>query len=90
MSKEGFWLKKKMTVETKTDDPRDQFPIGMRVLAVDDDPTCLLILESLLRRCQYHGLFLPSTIFLSFWSTCFCLLVLRFVLGDFVILFCNT
>ncbi|KAB5513856.1 hypothetical protein DKX38_027762 [Salix brachista] len=26
----------------------------MRVLAVDDDPTCLLLLETLLRRCQYN------------------------------------
>ncbi|KAI4316387.1 hypothetical protein L6164_024371 [Bauhinia variegata] len=43
-----------MTVETGRDDPRDQFPVGMRVLAVDDDPTCLLVLETLLRRCQYH------------------------------------
>ncbi|MQL88174.1 hypothetical protein Taro_020735 [Colocasia esculenta] len=34
--------------------PRDQFPLGMRVLAVDDDPTCLKLLETLLRRCQYH------------------------------------
>ncbi|KAG8058293.1 hypothetical protein GUJ93_ZPchr0002g24280 [Zizania palustris] len=33
---------------------RDQFPVGMRVLAVDDDPTCLKILENLLLRCQYH------------------------------------
>jgi CheY-like chemotaxis protein len=33
----------------------DQFPVGMRVLAVDDDPTCLKVLENLLRRCQYHG-----------------------------------
>ncbi|ONK70425.1 uncharacterized protein A4U43_C05F33600 [Asparagus officinalis] len=33
---------------------RDRFPIGMRVLAVDDDPTCLKVLESLLLRCQYH------------------------------------
>jgi len=33
---------------------RDQFPVGMRVLAVDDDPTCLKVLENLLRRCQYH------------------------------------
>lgn len=32
----------------------DQFPVGMRVLAVDDDPTCLKVLENLLRRCQYH------------------------------------
>jgi hypothetical protein len=44
------------------DDSGDRFPIGMRVLAVDDDPTCLLVLETLLRRCQYHGLllFLPD------------------------------
>jgi hypothetical protein len=34
---------------------KDQFPVGMRVLAVDDDPTCLKLLEGLLRRCQYHG-----------------------------------
>lgn len=34
---------------------RDQFPVGMRVLAVDDDPVCLKLLETLLRRCQYHG-----------------------------------
>ena len=35
----------------------DQFPVGMRVLAVDDDQTCLRILETLLHRCQYHGPF---------------------------------
>ncbi|XP_062228267.1 two-component response regulator ORR22-like [Phragmites australis] len=33
---------------------RGQFPVGMRVLAVDDDPVCLKVLETLLRRCQYH------------------------------------
>ncbi|KAG2604615.1 hypothetical protein PVAP13_4NG109977 [Panicum virgatum] len=33
---------------------RDQFPAGMRVLAVDDDPVCLKVLEILLRRCRYH------------------------------------
>ncbi|KAH7523980.1 hypothetical protein FEM48_Zijuj06G0069800 [Ziziphus jujuba var. spinosa] len=43
-----------MTVETTVDDRRSQFPVGMRVLAVDDDPTCLKVLETLLRRCQYH------------------------------------
>ncbi|KAK1292986.1 Two-component response regulator ARR12 [Acorus calamus] len=32
----------------------DRFPVGMRVLAVDDDPTCLRLLETLLRRCQYN------------------------------------
>ncbi|XP_073223160.1 two-component response regulator ARR10 isoform X2 [Cicer arietinum] len=46
-----------MTVVVKDDkmnDLKDQFPIGMRVLAVDDDRTCLKILERLLQRCQYH------------------------------------
>ncbi|KAK1414010.1 hypothetical protein QVD17_29747 [Tagetes erecta] len=32
----------------------DKFPIGMRVLAVDDDPTCLKLLDGLLRKCQYQ------------------------------------
>ncbi|CAI5940849.1 unnamed protein product [Closterium sp. NIES-64] len=34
------------------------FPRGMRVLVVDDDPLCLMILERMLRRCNYQG---PST-----------------------------
>ncbi|XP_019197965.1 PREDICTED: two-component response regulator ARR12-like [Ipomoea nil] len=32
----------------------DNFPVGMRVLAVDDDPISLKLLECLLRKCQYH------------------------------------
>nr|CAD1826753.1 unnamed protein product [Ananas comosus var. bracteatus] len=32
----------------------DEFPAGLRVLVVDDDETCLRILESMLRRCRYH------------------------------------
>ncbi|KAL2247290.1 UNVERIFIED_CONTAM: Two-component response regulator ARR12 [Sesamum indicum] len=40
-----------MTVHPKIG---DDFPTGMRVLAVDDNPTCLMLLESLLRKCQYH------------------------------------
>ncbi|XP_014496227.1 two-component response regulator ARR12 [Vigna radiata var. radiata] len=32
----------------------DRFPVGMRVLAVDDDPLCLKVLENLLRKCQYQ------------------------------------
>ncbi|XP_022134679.1 two-component response regulator ARR12 isoform X2 [Momordica charantia] len=36
------------------DGAADRFPVGMRVLAVDDDPICLKVLESLLRRCRYH------------------------------------
>lgn len=38
----------------------DRFPVGMRVLAVDDDPTCLKVLENFLRKCQYQGLLAVS------------------------------
>ncbi|XVF02920.1 hypothetical protein REPUB_Repub04eG0216300 [Reevesia pubescens] len=31
----------------------DQFPVGLRVLVVDDDIICLRILEQMLRRCLY-------------------------------------
>lgn len=34
----------------------DQFPVGLRVLVVDDDPTCLRILEKMLRNCHYEGI----------------------------------
>lgn len=47
----------------------DQFPIGMRVLAVDDDPICLKVLENLLRKCQYHGKFLLDLV--SFFEEIF-------------------
>lgn len=32
----------------------DQFPVGLRVLVVDDDVICLKILEQMLRRCSYN------------------------------------
>ncbi|KAI0524801.1 hypothetical protein KFK09_004187 [Dendrobium nobile] len=32
----------------------EQFPAGLRVLVVDDDVTCLKILEQMLRKCRYH------------------------------------
>ncbi|GAB2275371.1 hypothetical protein Dimus_010130 [Dionaea muscipula] len=43
-----------MPAEKRNEDSDDQFPVGMRVLAVDDDPICLKVLETLLRRCQYQ------------------------------------
>ncbi|CAJ1973659.1 unnamed protein product [Sphenostylis stenocarpa] len=47
-----------MTVEKSfpsgMSDSGEEFPVGMRVLAVDDDPICLMVLENLLRKCQYH------------------------------------
>jgi hypothetical protein len=36
----------------------DEFPVGMRVLLVNDDPICLMILERMLHLCSYHGLLL--------------------------------
>ncbi|XP_055811281.1 two-component response regulator ARR1-like isoform X3 [Solanum dulcamara] len=37
-----------------SDKVSDQFPAGLRVLVVDDDPTCLRILENMLRNCHYE------------------------------------
>jgi hypothetical protein len=45
------------------------FPVGMRVLAVDDDPICLKVLENLLRKCQYEGMFTTFLFFLLFCSS---------------------
>lgn len=36
----------------------EQFPVGLRVLVVDDDLLCLRIIEQMLRKCKYNGLFL--------------------------------
>ncbi|KAL6001316.1 hypothetical protein ACLOJK_007050 [Asimina triloba] len=33
----------------------DRFPAGLRVLVVDDDTTCLRILEQMLKKCLYRG-----------------------------------
>jgi hypothetical protein len=64
----------------------DQFPAGLRVLVVDDDPTCLVILEKMLRTCRYEGIYGDlcefyfqkiSLVSLNFmfllWKTLFCL-----------------
>ncbi|KAG6654614.1 hypothetical protein CIPAW_05G158400 [Carya illinoinensis] len=32
----------------------EHFPAGLRVLVVDDDVTCLRIIEQMLHRCRYH------------------------------------
>jgi two-component response regulator (ARR-B family) len=45
----------------------NQFPAGLRVLVVDDDPTCLVILEKMLRTCRYEGI-LFLFLFLFFLS----------------------
>jgi two-component response regulator ARR-B family len=48
----------KMGVENQRRDEDgvvDRFPVGMRVLAVDDNPTCLKVLAKLLSECKYHG-----------------------------------
>ncbi|XWS72602.1 hypothetical protein CRYUN_Cryun02cG0054100 [Craigia yunnanensis] len=47
-------MEEKMGGSNGEDGSKDRFPVGMRVLAVDDDPICLKILENLLRKCQYH------------------------------------
>lgn len=46
-------------MEGNIDDPDVQFPVGMRVLTVDNNPICLRVLETMLRKCQYNGSFSP-------------------------------
>ena len=71
-----------MTVEQGAGEANDQFPVGMRVLAVDDDPTCLLLLETLLRRCQYHGIFLLAV---TFYCLFLCFVRLVMLVSCFVV-----
>ncbi|KAK8343169.1 hypothetical protein V6Z12_A08G282700 [Gossypium hirsutum] len=49
-------MEEKMGGSNGEDSGEDQFPVGMRVLAVDDDPICLKILANLLCKCQYQVL----------------------------------
>ena len=35
--------------------PAVEFPVGLRVLVVDDDPTCLKIVQHMLNKCRYQG-----------------------------------
>lgn len=42
------------TLTRKSGEVSDKFPAGLRVLVVDDDPTCLTILEKMLRTCRYE------------------------------------
>lgn len=46
----------------------DQFPSGLRILVVDDDTSCLFILEKMLLRLMYQGLILyqSSHLFIDF------------------------
>jgi two-component response regulator (ARR-B family) len=39
-------------------EPADDFPAGLRILVVDDDPTCLAILKKMLQQCSYQGVLL--------------------------------
>ncbi|XP_037497797.1 two-component response regulator ARR11-like isoform X1 [Jatropha curcas] len=34
--------------------PKDEFPAGLRVLVVDDNPTCLIMVSQMLKSCSYE------------------------------------
>lgn len=60
----------------------DKFPVGLRVLVVDDNPACLKILERLLLKCNFKGLhFLFIFIFFSFFLIRIRLPIYHMVLG---------
>ena len=41
------------------------FPAGLRVLVVDDDRVCLVILEKMLKACLYEGIYMYICIHVS-------------------------
>ena len=43
-------------VKSAGDGVSDEIPEGLRVMIVDDDPTCLMILQKMLRSCGYQGI----------------------------------
>jgi hypothetical protein len=49
--------------------PEGFSPAGLKVLVVDDDLLCLMILERMLAQCKYTGVFRPSKPILQiyFW-----------------------
>lgn len=61
----------------------EMFPSGLRVLVVDDDPTCLMILERMLRTCLYEGSSNQKQDLLFLF---FCLVFFPFVLCFFIYL----
>ena len=38
----------------------ERFPSGLRIMAVDDDPLCLKVVEQMLKRCDYKGAAIQS------------------------------
>lgn len=54
--------------------PKD-FPMGLRVLVVDDDTTCLKVLERMLLECRYSGELVSVLLFLWESSVPCCLFV---------------
>jgi hypothetical protein len=44
------------------------FPVGMRVVAVDDDQICLAMLKKLLSKCEYKGLISSFLLFPFFFQ----------------------
>lgn len=39
-----------------------EFPAGLKVLVVDDNRTCLFVLETMLRKLSYEGTFNPCVL----------------------------
>ncbi len=57
----------------------DGFPTGLRVLVVNDDRICFMILERMLHQCSYHSSLLCVSLILMcpYSRTKFCVLNLK-------------
>lgn len=61
----------------------DQFPVGMRVLAIDANFVCLKYLVTVLQQCRYKGFsFFPFSNYLFASSLLFCLRTTSLLMYD--------
>lgn len=63
----GFGERGVASISSSTNGVSGQFPAGLRVLVVDDDITCLKVLERMLHVCLYEGIIL-NLCFNFVWS----------------------
>ena len=73
----GCWFSPAQEMAATAEARGGDFPVGMKVLVVDDDPTCLVVLKRMLLECRYDGELTPRPLSFSprlgfLWRASFC------------------
>ena len=56
--------------EEQRDSFDDDFPAGLKVLLVDDDPLCLKVIGQMLKCCKYEGIVMSAALLLQPADNC--------------------